>query len=650
MAYIYHIVTPKGTYVGQAKGDYVEPKWPEMSLRGNLNNCRLWWHFNNAYVQGTQENWDKYSENDTRAEKEVASVLRCYSPGQIKVRVFLDSEDYGISKEAYKLFIKSWLPNATRVAQKNTEETADPKWQKLLKLLDKIKHMDFSTMNESKKRFINSVKNRKLSDAEKLDLAEIMHIYFLQAKAKEKLLNTQMGGQMTGWYPIMETKLGIDTSEKVLYREMTPDHARRTMDNYLQSTHEVVKTITNSLNETTKKVFSNQNFWSPVIDYIIDDPNATLFQHIVNGDSRSVTVKELSKLVDKKITPIKQEFVNIVNNQIASILQDNQINMELNIADFFNDKNFGIINWDEILDWLTGYVYNIVQDAVENSIDHVQTQILKDYKNELKPKKNLYKSATNENEKKKWEQEIQQVKNKKKTRYKEIAREVQSYFKTSQSSNLNKWKHMDFYRNGVFKVGTMIDLNKLNKLLQKSSKRTKWQDSLKITLSFIDDNYLKSYSMILFYDFYTNAVKSMQDFPIDIVGKSGERKNGDFVQYAKIDHGGHDPEKFLNRKVLMQYRKGGMKDTAAIRQHWHQAFTSMFYLAEQKRVGKSHNFIVDSENISNKDYSADSVRVIHTHPYRTHPNPVYIVHDFPKNIWAAMQIPQGQAVNNLRYY
>ena len=73
--------------------------------------------------------------------------------------------------------------------------------------------------------------------------------------------------------------------------------------------------------------------------------------------------------------------------------------------------------------------------------------------------------------------------------------------------------------------------------------------------------------MILFYDFYTNAVKSIQDFPIDIVGKSGERKNGDFVQYAKIDHGGHDPEKFLNRKVLMQYRKGGMKDTAAIRQH-----------------------------------------------------------------------------------
>ena len=41
MAYIYHIVTPKGTYVGQAKGDYITPKWPEMSLRGNLNNCRL---------------------------------------------------------------------------------------------------------------------------------------------------------------------------------------------------------------------------------------------------------------------------------------------------------------------------------------------------------------------------------------------------------------------------------------------------------------------------------------------------------------------------------------------------------------------------------------------------------------------------------
>ena len=58
----------------------------------------------------------------------------------------------------------------------------------------------------------------------------------------------------------METKLKINTKEKVLYREMTPQHACKTMDIYLQSTHEIVKQITDSLNNTTKQVFSNQNF------------------------------------------------------------------------------------------------------------------------------------------------------------------------------------------------------------------------------------------------------------------------------------------------------------------------------------------------------------------------------------------------------
>ena len=71
----------------------------------------------------------------------------------------------------------------------------------------------------------------------------------------------------------------------------------------------------------------------------------TLFQSIIDGKDRSTTVRELSKLVDGKIEPIKQQFVSIVNSQIVNILGPSNSNIvKLNIKDFFDDKNFGIIN------------------------------------------------------------------------------------------------------------------------------------------------------------------------------------------------------------------------------------------------------------------------------------------------------------------
>ena len=68
-----------------------------------------------------------------------------------------------------------------------------------------------------------------------------------------------------------------------------------------------------------------------------------MFQHIIDGSERSVVVRDLSKLVDDKIQPIKQEFVKIVNEQVSNILQSNNIG-NIDIADFFDDKKFGVIN------------------------------------------------------------------------------------------------------------------------------------------------------------------------------------------------------------------------------------------------------------------------------------------------------------------
>ena len=58
----------------------------------------------------------------------------------------------------------------------------------------------------------------------------------------------------------------------------------------------------------------------------------------------------------------------------------------------------------------------------------------------------------------------------------------------------------------------------------------------------------------------------------------------------------------------------------------------MFYLAEQKYSGETHIFIEDVEKKSKPEEGKDTQRVIHGYVYTTVPNPVYIVHDFPKNV------------------
>ena len=41
---------------------------------------------------------------------------------------------------------------------------------------------------------------------------------------------------------------------------MSPKNACKTLDNYMHSTHDIVKQITNILNTTTEQVFTNQSF------------------------------------------------------------------------------------------------------------------------------------------------------------------------------------------------------------------------------------------------------------------------------------------------------------------------------------------------------------------------------------------------------
>lgn len=619
MAYIYHIITPKGTYIGQASGQYINPDWPSQKLMGNLNKCRLWWHFTNAYVKGNKS--DSLEDADTRAEKEVANILRCYSPSQIDIRIYEDKSDYGIPKEVFKLFTKSWLPNGVRVSKIQLDE--------VISLIEKMNNKTFPSQR-SQSDFINKkFKNRELSWVEKMDIAEILHIYYFTKKGI-KLLNTQMGGQVTGWFPIKETALGVDTTEKVLYREMKPSQAQHVLDNYMQAGHQLTKKITTILNTNAQNIFTNKDFWGPTIDYILEDPMSTVFQMIVDKKERSLIVRELSKLVEKQVEPLKQNFINVVNNEILKLFQEEGTPLAINIKDVFNDKEFGFVNWDEILDWLTGYIYNTVQKAIKDTLKTTIDGIYKNYhlKNSQMTSKELKQSL------------------------KQVSKQLQTNFNWANTSKITKWKNKDYFEKGAFKVGTMIRLDKFNKLLNLSSTKAHWQKIFKIdSVKTVDKNYLKAYSMILFYHFYKQAKKTVNEIPVGLVGFIDGSKP--VIRFAKFNYG-KNYEKFLNRKILAEYRKGGMKKSADLRTNWHIAFTEMVHLAELKD-GRQMSFYQDVENWSNREHNANSVRVIGNYVCENAPvkdgGITYIAYDFPSKIWGTIQkYGQIKDFHNLTHY
>ena len=631
MSYIYHIITPKGIYIGQASGNYHAPNWERNdSLKGNgIGNSRLWGHFNNAYARLPNGDKDK-GKNDYKAEKRLATILSQYSMSEIDIRIFTEAENYGLGSEntVFNEFAAAWFPSGKTVLNRGAERDKEGN---IIRENNKIvyKKGQFTGLEETFKKiqtfkdkaklqdFINSTKIRKrtLLPEEKLDIAEIVHIYYFLTKGAT-LLNEEMGGQMTGWHYIRNSSLPT-TEYRNVYRKMTPQQAKQIFDYFRGETSSTLTQIKKAIQEASKRVFQNQNLWHSILDVAVSDES--IVKSIIDGEARSVVVSKLTKLVDKHLTNAKEIFTNEMNRSLNTIFSD--LNIKTTTNDWFNNKATNIIEWDSYLDWFTGYVYNKISTTVVNL-----------YESETKKtfdslhKQTLYLSSA----------EKQKI--------------ITLIMSTLQGSRLKEWKNKSNNWQITILEGTGVNVNHLNKVFNKRKHSKTWQKHIpSLEKNQVSDEVKRSYTAILFYYFYKTCAKTEISY---IGGLVPQRVGLDQQPYLKRNYGKNN-KNTLSMQLKWQYIQGGMRNSAALLKDWTFNFNILIKLAIIREGKEPCPILTPVTNLPS--WEKNSVPVTSNYivniEYRKKRVDAKVLFSMPYSVWGKISSYQKEpSLSDLRYY
>lgn len=612
MAYIYHIVTPKGTYVGQASGDYHAPSWSDNDfLKGSgIGDSRLWGHFNNAYAKLPNEGKGK---KDSKAEKRLAAVLSQYSLSEIDIRIFTKEENYGLPEEVFKEFANAWFPSGKTVLNRGAQRDAkgeivrDPETDKPIYVKGNFKELEetFEKIKSFKDKsklqsFINrnKVRKRELKDEERLDIAEIVHIYYFLTKG-ESLLNEEMGGQMTGWYYIRTSSLPT-TEFRNVYRNMTPKQAKQVFDYFRAETGSALIQIKNAIRETSKHIFQVKNLWHSILEVALTDQS--IVQSIINGDARSVVITKLTKLTDSSLANVKEIFTAEMNKALNIIFSE--ANIQTTTNDWFKNKQTNIIEWDAYLDWFTGYVYNKISTSITN----------------------LYMSETKKALEKLHGQTLYlptAIKNK-------VTQDVMSAL---QTSSLNSWKKQSDKWDINILEGTGVNIQHLNKVFKKRKHKATWQTNIPTleNQNVVSEEVKRSYSAILFYYFYTNRANTSVSY---IGGLTPQYVGLDNQPYLKRDYQKNN-KNTLSTQLKWQYIQGGMRNSSALLKDWTFNFNILIKLAIIREGKKPCPILTPVTNL--RTWDKNSVPVTSNYvvdiEYRKKQVEAKVLFSMPTSVW-----------------
>lgn len=628
MAYIYHIITPKGIYVGQASGNYHAPDWKRNdSLKGNgIGDSRLWGHFNNAYAR--LPNGDK-GKNDYKAEKRLATILSQYSMSEIDIRIFTEAENYGLDDIVFEEFAAAWFPSGKTVLNRGAERDKEGnivrdennkivykkgQFEELEKTFNKIQ-----TFNDKTKlqHFITGKKVRKrtLLQEEKLDIAEIVHIYYFLTKGAT-LLNEEMGGQMTGWHYIRNS--GLPTTEyRNVYRKMTPQQAKQIFDSFRGETSGALTQIKKAIQEASKRVFQNQNLWHSILDVAVS--NEFIVQSIINGEARSAVVSKLTKLVDKHLTNAKEIFTNEMNHSLNTIFSD--LDIQTTTDDWFNNKQTNIIEWNSYLDWFTGYVYNKISTTISNLYETEVKKTLGSLHAQT-----LYLSSTQKQE---------------------IRKQITSAL---QGNRLSQWKNQSNNWQITILEGTGVNINHLNKVFKKRKHAKTWQNHIpSLEKNRINEDVKRSYSAILFYYFYTNRASTKISY---VGGLTPQYIGLDQQPYLKRNYGNNN-KNTLSTQLKWQYIQGGMRSSAALLKDWTFNFNILIKLAIIREGKESCPILTPVTNL--RTWEKNSVPVTSNYivniEYRKKRVDAKVLFSMPYSVWGTISNYQKEpSISDLRYY
>ena len=598
--YIYHIITPEGIYVGQASGHYSDPNWTTDTIQGGgLKNCRLWDHFYYAY---TKNGMPSKNSKDSKSSGASERSIKKYQMSDIKVRVFPESDSYGLDEKVYKAFANIWLPNGKRVSH-NAELASI----KALNLKEEDALLNIGMGNtDAYKDFKDQARNRTIDPLERLDMAEILHIYYL-LKHNIPLLNEDMGGQTTGWRFIGAGE-SIISSDKVLYREMRPTKALNIFEQVSDSNAKIVGEIQHSITKAAQDIFTKEKFWQPIINHIFTNRYYELLRAGLKGktDGIDLIIKEMN-VICKNIKNDFQKKVRLYIKHSLKAIDDTQVwNI---IKNNLFTKQLPVINWQEVAEWFSGYIYNIMYPAIEAE----------------------------------W--------NKFHERNPHVKVEKVDGIKGNLISTKGKWIAQT--RKIDLKVGTGLDLGNLNSLLKIKTVNDDWKESMsRLNINNLEkytksQDVMKNYAIILFYYFYSNRNKQQAIFTTNSVVPYGNDYLGRLWYRGSI-----------KQQIRHLYHEGGMSDNVDFLRQWDTSYNIMVKFASKRKnkqttiLTKLPESIVEPEDgkiaivqnyiVSVQGYKNEFNRDLDKEEKKELPKQLYPYYYITKSVWGKIESQQNE--------
>ena len=548
MAFIYHIITPDGIYVGQDSSDFHDIDWLRNTIQDKVvQPNRVWQHLHNAYV--------KNNSADNAAE----SIKKRGMDAIKQILIFDEADNYGIPEECFNAFKQEWITTGRRAGgTKNPSQL----WSDNIKIrkeeeqarrnaLETLENKDTVHIQKrlgNRKRFetaVKKIRERTLSPEEKLDIAEILHIYNQHGK---RILNRSMGGQSSGWVYIGANNISISNRNKILNRNLTPSAAYSILSTIDQEQAAHITALQKMLNQSIQQYFTEEGFWKKAYTAILKRNLIPLF---LNGKSSyQAKTKQIKTIVLKVIENFENDFIDSLCADFYYYINNRKLsNAKKDIKDAMRKSVKCVVNLDGIAQWFTSVLYNHLHSTVERVLKGKHAEYAKD--------KNL-RGQLNE--------------------------QIKSIIPLEDIIKTDKGRPKIFQLN----IGKGIDVNTVNQVFYNSTPtpHNAWAMSLFGGKDITDQ--VQDYAIIVFTHLYKTTTEPQQ---------YGGYLTG-YNNYALIHY--NHPQT-LKDILHARYIEGGMSPKAPfLNEYWTESYNILVKMAQFK-LGKEIVFLKEETQKSKED-------------------------------------------------
>lgn len=556
MAYIYHIETANGLYIGQASGSFSDINWQSNTVQDSiLRNHRLWAHFYNAYVSNNQSD-------------SAAVAIQKHGLKKIKrISVFDESINYGLPESVFDNFKREWL-----TIKKDTWKATDkaPSLADLRKAEEEARKNIFYFLEKtdpthtqkklgSSARYakaVGNIRERTLSPQEKLDIAEILHIYNYHGF---RLLNKSMGGQAAGWMYIGSNSVVVSNRNKILSRNMSPSVAYNTITTTGQFQAEKITALQKILNQSIQRYFTEENFWKEAYEIILERNIVDIFYNAVTSDSYKDHTAKIKRIVESVIDTFQDSFINDICGEYYYYIHKRKLtNQKKEIKDKMKTNIKTVIDLDGIAQWFSTTIYRQMKKTVDAALKQVGT--------------------TRE----------------KYTRNSEIGDQVEAQIRKSfKVSNFTKQKNN---KPKIFQlnIGKGLDFKEVENIFYPNDKyNNSSRFEANIPVGNVITNQTKDYAIMLFYHWYKKIKKI-------------DKTTGQLIWWGNYLTTRLDVHTTLKQQIHRLYIRGGMnKNASCLTSNWDETYNAFIKIAEAK-AGKTITLLEEipqqPEDVKGKTY------------------------------------------------